>query len=184
MKANKFFEKRLKLIGEHVRDIQISQLESASELIWNTHNKDRKIIIAGNGGSAAIASHVAIDFTKAAGIRSVNFNEASLLTCLSNDYGYAHWLERALEAYANAGDMVILISSSGASENILNAAKRARTMKLSVLTLSGFSSENTLRTLGDVNLWINSDVYNLIELTHLSWLLTIVDYLIQMKGEV
>ena len=55
----------------------------------------KKVIIAGNGGSAAMASHVAVDFTKAAGIRAINFNEADLITCFSNDYGYEHWVAQA-----------------------------------------------------------------------------------------
>ena len=77
-----------------------------------------------------MASHVAVDFTKAAGIRAINFNEADLLTCFANDYGYENWVVKALEFYADEGDLVILVSSSGQSPNMLNGAKQAKEMKL------------------------------------------------------
>ena len=139
----------------------------------------KKIIIAGNGGSAAMASHVTVDLTKTAGIRAVNFNEADLLTCFANDYGYENWVAKAMEFYADEGDLAILISSSGQSPNMLNGAKKAKEMKLPLVTLSGFRADNPLRTLGDVNLWIDSTAYNIVEMTHHVWLLAIIDYLIE-----
>ena len=83
--------------------------------------KNKKVIIAGNGGSSAISSHVSVDFTKQGGIRTVNFNEYDLITCFSNDYGYEEWVKRAVEFYGDEGDVFIGISSSGSSENILRA---------------------------------------------------------------
>ena len=73
------------------------------------NKKGGKLIIVGNGGSSAIASHASVDFTKAAGIRAVNFNESDLLTCFSNDYGYENWVKKALEFYVDKDDIVILI---------------------------------------------------------------------------
>ena len=130
-----------------------------------------------------MASHVNVDLTKAAGMRAVNFNEADLLTCFANDYGYEHWVAKALEYYGDEGDLVILISSSGQSPNMLNGAKQAREMGLPILTLSGFRSDNPLRTLGDVNLWVDSTAYNIVEMTHHVWLLAIIDYLIEQKQD-
>jgi D-sedoheptulose 7-phosphate isomerase len=130
-----------------------------------------------------MASHVTVDFTKAAGMRAVNFNEADLLTCFANDYGYEHWVAKALEFYADGGDLVILISSSGQSPNILNGAKQAREMGLPILTLSGLRSDNPLRILGDVNLWVDSTAYNIVEMTHHVWLVAIIDYLIEQKQD-
>ena len=146
------------------------------------HKDGKKIIIAGNGGSAAMASHVAVDLTKAAGIRAINFNEADLITCFANDYGYEHWVAKALEAYADPGEMAILISSSGNSQNMLNGAEKAKSMGLSVITVSGFLSDNPLRKLGDLNLWVDSTKYNIVEMTHHVWLVAIVDYLIESEG--
>jgi len=107
--------------------------------------KNYNIIIVGNGGSAAISSHLAVDFTKAAKIRCVNFNEGSLLTCFSNDYGYENWVSNAINFYSKKGDLVILISSSGKSKNILNGAKQAKKMKCSLITFSGFDKNNPLK---------------------------------------
>ena len=129
-----------------------------------------------------MASHVAVDLTKAAGLRAVNFNEADLLTCLANDYGYEHWVAKALEFYADPGDLVVLISSSGKSSNIVNGALKARQMKLPLITFSGFDSANPLRKLGDLNFWADSKAYNIIEMTHHVWLLALVDKLIVDKG--
>ena len=156
-------------------------LEQAAQLTFKTHQQKHKIICVGNGGSAAMASHVTVDLTKAARIRAVNFNEADLLTCFANDYGYEHWVARALGFYADEGDLLILISSSGQSHNILNGAKQARKMGLSILTLSGFRADNPLRTMGDVNLWVDSSAYNIVEMTHHVWLLAIIDYLIEQQ---
>ena len=141
----------------------------------------KKIIVVGNGGSAAMASHVAVDFTKAAGIRAINFNEADLITCLANDYGYEHWVAKALEAYADPEDLAILISSSGKSPNMLNGARQAKAMDLSLVTVSGFSADNPVRKLGDLNLWVDSTAYNIVEMTHHVWLVAIIDYLIETK---
>ena len=97
-------------------------------MVCATHKAGKKVIIAGNGGSAAMASHVAVDFTKAANIRAINFNEADLITCFANDYGYENWVGKALEAYADPGDLVILISSSGKSQNISNLLGKSSTL--------------------------------------------------------
>jgi D-sedoheptulose 7-phosphate isomerase len=147
--------------------------------LWEkAHANKNKIIFAGNGGSAAMSSHCAVDLTKNAGIRAINFNEADLITCFSNDYGYEKWIEKALKFYGNAGDIIVLISSSGKSENILNAAEKAKLMNIKVITLSGFNSDNNLRSKGDINLWVNSKAYNIVEMVHHIWLLSIVDSII------
>ena len=139
----------------------------------------KKVIIVGNGGSAAMASHISVDLTKNAGIRSINFNESDLITCFANDYGYEHWVEKAVEFYGDKGDVFIGISSSGSSKNILNGCRAARKKNFSkVITLSGMNFENPLRKLGDINLWVNSKAYNHIENIHQLWLLAVVDLII------
>ena len=179
MNTSQFFSKYFKTIERKISSIDIIQLEQFAEIALKIHYAGKKIIICGNGGSAAMASHVAVDFTKAAGIRAMNFNEADLITCFANDYGYEHWVEKALEAYADLGDLAILISSSGKSQNILNGAKKAKNMGMTVITVSGFLPENPLRKLGDLNLWVDSSEYNIIEMTHHVWLVAIIDYLIE-----
>ena len=137
---------------------------------------NRKCIVIGNGGSAAIASHFSIDLMKTAGIRCINFNESSLITCFSNDYGYEHWAEKAIEFYGEEGDVLIAISSSGESDNIINACNTARIIGFSkIITLAGFDINNRLNSLGDINLHVNSNNYNYIENLHQIWLLSLVD---------
>jgi D-sedoheptulose 7-phosphate isomerase len=182
MIGSSFFTDYFKTLNEKIKCIDITQLRLASEMIKKTNKAHQKIIIVGNGGSAAMASHVAVDFTKAAGIRAINFNEADLITCFANDYGYENWVAQALEAYADSGDLAILISSSGESQNILNAAEKAKNLGLSLITVSGFLSYNSLRKLGDLNLWVDSTEYNIVEMTHHVWLVAIIDYLIEKKG--
>ena len=160
--------------GDHLNK---KLLDLKNRLIEVNRSK-KKTIIAGNGGSAAIASHCAIDLTKNAGIRVINFNEAGLITCLSNDYGYAEWVSKAIEMYGDEGDLVILISSSGRSENMLNAAKAAKKIGVFVVTFTGFTEDNPLKNAGELNFWIDSKAYNIIEMTHQIWLLAVCDAII------
>jgi D-sedoheptulose 7-phosphate isomerase len=176
-----FFDSYYKKINNNLIDVSSSSLIEAALLIENLEKTSGKVILVGNGGSASIASHVSIDFTKAANIRSINFNEASLLTCFANDYGYENWASNALNFYADSNDIAILISSSGQSKNIINAADKAKKIGLPIITLSGFLENNPLRKMGDVNLWVNSSEYNIVESVHQIWLLSIVDYLISNK---
>lgn len=175
---SKFFDNYYKLMETCIASIDHKDLVKAAELIKSTSNKGNKIIIAGNGGSAAMASHVSVDFTKAAGIRAINFNEADLLTCFANDYGYENIFEKALEFYGDKDDSLILISSSGNSPNVINASKQAKKQKINVITFSGFDNNNLLKKEGDINFWVDSKAYNIVEMTHHIWLLSIVDYLV------
>ena len=137
-----------------------------------------KIIFIGNGGSAAMASHCAVDLSKNAKVRAINFNEADLITCLANDYGYENWMSAALELYADKKDHVVLISSSGSSPNIINAAIKSKEMGMSLSSFSGFSPDNPLRNHGELNFWVDSKGYNIVEMTHHIWILAAVDSII------
>jgi D-sedoheptulose 7-phosphate isomerase len=172
-----FFGDYLKGLSSLISDVDQSMLFQASELVKKASLKGRKVILVGKGGSAAMASHVAVDLTKAAGVRAINFNEADLITCLANDYGYENWVSKALEFYADPDDLVILISSSGRSKNLINAASATKEIGCALVTLTGFSGENPLRKKGDINFWVNSSVYNFVEMTHHIWLLSIVDFI-------
>jgi D-sedoheptulose 7-phosphate isomerase len=179
LEKKNFFKNFYDLINSKAKNVDFDKLLDLSSLIHATQKNSGKVIVIGNGGSAAIAGHIAIDLTKAANVRSINFNEASLLTCFSNDYGYENWADKALDFYADSNDIVILISSSGKSPNILNAAKKTKELNLPLITLSGFSSENPLKKLGDINFWVDSSTYNIVESIHQMWLLSVIDYLIE-----
>ena len=157
----------------------VNKIVNVKDILVSVKKNNKKIMIFGNGGSAAIASHVSVDLTKNANIRSVNFNEADLITCFANDYGYERWVEKAIDFYVDNEDVIILISSSGKSQNMINACKAARGNKVSkIITFTGHNKDNPLSKLGDINFWIDSKAYNFVENTHQVWLLTIVDLII------
>ena len=181
MSDKDFVEKYLKDFSSLIKpnDEIIEKILLIKKTLQDIKKNNSKAMIFGNGGSAAIASHVSIDLTKNAGIRTTNYNEADLLTCFSNDYGYERWIEKAIEFYGDSKDILILISSSGKSSNMINACKAAKTKKISkIITLTGHEKGNPLSKLGDINLWIDSKAYNFIENTHQLWLLTVCDLII------
>lgn len=155
-----------------------TKLIELAELMRTTQAARHKVVFAGNGGSAAIAAHCAVDFSKNAKIRSVNFSDASLITCLANDYGYERWMEKALDVYSDEGDVIILISSSGKSPNVIRAADQALGRGNTLVTLTGFDSQNPLKARGKLNFWVDSKAYNVVEMTHHIWLLAVCDLII------
>jgi D-sedoheptulose 7-phosphate isomerase len=159
----------------------LKKLVIVKNILIKSSRNGGKILIFGNGGSAAIASHVSVDLTKNARIRAVNFNESDLITCFSNDYGFERWVEKSVDFYADKKDCLILISSSGKSKNMINACKAAKRKKIKVISFTGHSKNNPLSKLSDLSLWINSKAYNFIENTHQLWLLTICDLIIGKK---
>ncbi len=139
--------------------------------------KDKKIILIGNGGSASIAGHIATDFLKNAGIRALCFNEPSLITCISNDFGYEYVFQKPLAMLAEKGDMVVAVSSSGRSKNILNAVEAAQKKGCFVITMSGFSPKNPLRFKGKINFYVPARLYGYVEIAHLAICHSIADSL-------
>jgi D-sedoheptulose 7-phosphate isomerase len=126
----------------------------------------RSVYVVGNGGSAAVASHAVTDFVNVACLKATTLHESSLLTCMANDYGYENAYARMLSQMLQPGDIVIAISSSGQSMNIRNAAQHAEEKGAAVVTLSGFKQDNPLRTLGELNFWLDSDDYGMVEIGH------------------
>jgi D-sedoheptulose 7-phosphate isomerase len=153
-------------------------IEEFAELAKATRDLGKKLMFAGNGASAAIAAHGAVDFTKQGGVRAVTFNEADLITCFANDYGYDRWMEKSVEFYGDEGDVVVLISVSGTSPSVVEAAKYAKRNGMKVVTFSGKTPDNDLRQLGDINFWVDSAAYNIVECIHMIWLTTAIDLVI------
>ncbi len=139
------------------------------------HDNGNKIMFIGNGGSASIASHMAIDYSKNGKLRSLAFNDAASLTCLSNDLGYERVFAEQVAFHARPGDLLIAISSSGRSPNILVAAAAARERSCRVITFSGFDENNDLRRAGEVNFYVRSREYGFVEIAHLSLCHAILD---------
>ena len=181
MLKNNYITNYLNKLTNHINDFSHEDFLEISKILKIIKKNKKKVILVGNGGSAAMASHVSVDLTKICKIRAVNFNEADLITCFSNDYGYENWVQKALSFYADKGDLLICISSSGESKNIINGAMFAKKIGCKVITLTGFDEKNKVRKIGHVNLWLNSKNYNLIEMTHHIWLLSIVDFIAKAK---
>jgi len=143
-----------------------SALKSSVDLVKRAAAKGNKVIFIGNGGSASIASHMAVDLWKNSRIKAVCFNDSAQLTCLSNDFGYRHVFEKPIEMFAEPGDVLVAISSSGKSENILRGVKAARRKRCRIITMSGFKKDNPLRKTGDLNYYVPSDSYGFVEIAH------------------
>lgn len=144
-------------------------------------SSSKKVIFIGNGGSAGISSHCSIDFLRTAGIRSLNFNDGASLTCLSNDYGYPYVFSKQIEAHGQEGDLLFAISSSGNSQNILNAVEIAEKKKLFIVTLSGFKKGNLLNKKGDLSIFVENNSYGYVEIIHLIILHSILDFFVEVK---
>tara|TARA_A100001011_G_scaffold380294_1_gene447425 strand:- start:1475 stop:2029 length:555 start_codon:yes stop_codon:yes gene_type:complete len=181
MKIKKSFNEYKNSINSILSNITDKQLDKSIKIIHQIAKRKGKVYIVGNGGSASIASHVSVDFAKIARIKSSTFNNSNLITCFANDYGYENWVTEAIKAYMNVNDMIILISSSGTSKNIVNAAKYCKKNSIKLITLSGFKKNNPLSKNGLVNFYINSNQYNFIEMSHHIILVFLVDFFAKNK---
>src|SRR5438132_872687 len=157
-------------------------LERAVSILLEQTRRGLKVMFIGNGASAAIGSHQALDYWKNGGMRAVTFNDLALLTAVSNDFSYAEVFEKPIEMFADVGDILLAISSSGRSENILRGADAARKQGCRVITFSGFRSDNPLRSRGELNFYVPSMSYGHVEVTHLALSHTLVDTIIDRRA--
>lgn len=148
------------------------------DLVLDVRARGNKLMFAGNGASASIASHARVDFTKQGKCRSLDFNEPNLITAFANDYGFENFMARACEFFADDGDVLVLVSVSGTSPNAVEAAKYARERGLTVVSFTGKNPDNPLRQLSDIGFWIDSAAYNVVECTHMLWICTVVDMVV------
>ena len=179
MDYSSYLKQYNKSIYELINNVNANLIEQSVQLIQRSIHNKSKVYIVGNGGSASIASHVSVDFTKVARVPSFTFNNSNLITCFANDYGYENWVVEAIKTYTNINDLIILISSSGTSKNIVNAAQYCKDNNIDLITLSGFTKDNPLSTLGNVNFHIESTEYNYIEMSHHIILLALVDIFVK-----
>lgn len=140
-------------------------------------NTAYRVSFIGNGGSNAICSHMMEDFMKIAGKQTLNFSDSALITCFSNDYGYEYALAKWIDFTFQKGDVLVAISSSGESANILNAVAKHTELGGQVITLSGFDPENSLSRKGDVNMVTPIRNYGIVECFHQVILHAILDEL-------
>ena len=153
-------------------------IEKFKQIAEMCRDNGNKMMFAGNGASASLAEHGAVDFTKQGGVRSMTFHDPNLITCFANDFGYDHWLEKCLEHHADYGDVIVLISCSGESPSVVNAANYAKSKGLTIVSFTGRDEKNSLKELSDLAFWLDSNAYNLIENTHSIWITATIDLLI------
>lgn len=144
-------------------------------LLHEENSRDGRVLFVGNGGSAAIASHCAADYMKNGGFRAHSLHDPAVLTCIANDLGYERVFSDQLRRHGRRGDILFVISSSGESQNILQAARTARELSMIVVALSGFAASNPLRTLGDIDFHVPSRSYGIVEIAHLAICHAILD---------
>jgi D-sedoheptulose 7-phosphate isomerase len=164
--------------GSSFEQAHYENLVKFRDLILETRARGKKLMFAGNGASASIASHARVDFTKQGKCRSLDFNEPNLITAFANDYGFENFMARATEFFADDGDVLVLISVSGTSPNCVKAAEYARSRGLTVVSFTGKSPDNPLRNLSDIGFWLDSAAYNVVECTHMLWICTVVDMVV------
>ncbi|MFC1799071.1 SIS domain-containing protein [Thermodesulfobacteriota bacterium] len=132
----------------------------------NAKESNHTAYIVGNGASAMMASHMAADASKNGKIKCLAFNDPALMTAVSNDISYDECFALPLKRFASTGDILITISSSGTSPNIIKAIETAKEMDMSVVTLSGMKEDNRSRKMGDLNFYVPADTYGIVESSH------------------
>ena len=163
------------------RDYEII-LEQLVNVFSHVKRNRGQVFFAGNGGSAAIASHMTADFMKNGGMKTYSLYDNSVTTCMANDYGYEHIFSRPLEFLASEKDLLVAISSSGNSQNIINAIEIAKKRGCIVVTLTGFQPDNSIRKMGDYNLHVPVCHYGMVESIHNLILQQIVDVILERDG--
>jgi D-sedoheptulose 7-phosphate isomerase len=174
---------RIKVADSKSKGLPLEQaVKKITSAVISRAKKGAKVIFIGNGGSASIASHMAVDFLKNGNIPALAFNDSSSLTCIGNDLGYEYVFQKPLEMLAQKNDILFSISSSGKSANIINATKEAKKKGCLVITFSGFNKGNPLRKLGEINFYVPSNSYGYVEIAHLVVCHCIIDKIIAGKN--
>lgn len=168
--------------GIPYKDYETS-MKQLVEVFTTVKQAGKQVFFIGNGGSAAIASHMTADFMKNCGMKTYSLYDNSVTTCMGNDYGYEYIFSRPLEFLADEDDLLIAISSSGNSKNIINAIQVAKKKGCRVITFSGFLKDNAIRVLGDYNLHVPVSHYGMVESIHNLILQQIVDMILERDGE-
>lgn len=148
-------------------------------LFFEKRNMNNTLYFIGNGGSAGIAVHMTADFLKNGKMRTHSLLDPATITCLANDYGYEHVFSKQLEIVANSGDLLVAISSSGNSDNIINAVEMAKEKGCQVVTFTGFKPDNKLRQMGDINVYVPCMEYGIVESIHNMLLQHVVDEIME-----
>jgi len=170
-------------LGYALANVQVEPngYQTVYDLVTQHGLQKARLFFIGNGGSAAIASHMACDWQKNGGFATFGPPDSALMSCYGNDYGFDHIYSEVIERHGQLGDVLFAISSSGMSEDILRAVDAAKSRMINVVTLSGFGQGNFLRTKGQVNFYVPSNQYGAVEIAHLAILHSILDEVIEKQ---
>jgi len=154
---------------EYIKALKDANIENEFEKFYRSFHSHKRIIILGNGGSNSVASHISQDYMKFHKKKVSILSDPSMLTMLTNDFGYENAYQKFLEYYVEKDTLVIIMSSGGESVNMLNAQQWCEENKVDYGVLSGFKKNNSLRTRAKNALWnyyINSTDYGVVECVH------------------
>ena len=168
---------RLEELRQTVMDMTVTQelsrelsleigVKKAEQLLLSVQKEKKDLYIIGNGGSAAIASHAVTDFMNEGKISAHTLHDSAIFSCMANDYGYDGAFSKIIMLTMKPADVLIAISSSGQSKNIICAVESAKQAGSTVITFSGFDNNNPLRRMGDMNFWCDSEDYGVVEIAH------------------
>lgn len=160
-------------------------LKSFTTLLYEfIKHKEQKsqLFFIGNGGSSAIASHMTADFMKNGGMRTYSLYDNAMMTCMGNDYGYEYIFSKPLEYLLRPDDLLVAISSSGNSQNIIKAIETARRKRARIITFTGFKPDNKVKLMGDINVYVPCEKYGMVESIHNLILQQIVDEIMERDG--
>ncbi len=157
----------MKVSDHNNTDLGIEEgLERLVQMTADLKEQNKTLFFVGNGASAMMSSHMATDFCKNGGIKSMAFNDASLMTALGNDISYEECFAFPLGRFGQQGDMLVTISSSGNSPNVVSALKKAKEIDITRVTISGMKPDNVSRQLGTLNFYVPGDTYGFAESAH------------------
>ena len=157
-------------------------INAITDILFLAKKEKKKVFFCGNGGSAGIAIHMTADFLKIGGLNTqCLFNQATL-TCICNDLCYEYVFSKQLELMAEEDDLLISISSSGQSQNIIRAIHTMRNLNGKVITFTGFEENNPIRSLGDYNIYVPLSHYGIVESIHNIILQQLVDEIVEKDG--
>lgn len=165
---------------------QCEQYQDAFAVLVDEFTKHKKrrtqLFFIGNGGSSAIASHMTADFMKNGGMNTYSLYDNAVTTCMGNDYGYEFIFSRPLGFLLQEDDLLVVISSSGNSPNIVNAINVAKEKNAKVITFTGFKPDNKVKQMGDINVYVPCEKYGMVESIHNLILQQIVDEIMERDG--
>ena len=177
MKNINFLKKNLEIYKSLLDKIDLGLIRIFSNELKKIKKDKKKVLVFGNGAGAAISSHFCSDLAKTLNIKALSFDNSAQITCFSNDYKFENCILETIKVYFNTGDLILLLSASGKSMNMINAAKYCKKNSIKFYSLTGFNVKNPLNKLSKKKFHIQSNNYNQVEVIQNLILLLTIDFL-------